>query len=156
MFLVVCEGAVRKWVAPGLQAQVYLVKDALLVLAYIGFLSSRIPTGIHLKAMAGLGTLLMVSLCYLGLQVLNPHSPSILLSIIGFKNYLLYAPLAFVVPYMFSSSKDLEHKLKKYAIIMIPFAALGLAQFAVGPDHWLNNYVTPRCRKRESYGLVWC
>ena len=117
MFLVVCEGAVRKWLVPGLQAEIYLVKDAMLVLAYIGFLSSRVPTGIHLKVMAGLKTLLMLSLVYLALQVFNPNSPSILLSIIGFKNYLLYAPLAFVVPYMFSSSKDLEHKLRKYAII---------------------------------------
>ena len=64
MFLVVCEGAVRKWVIPGLQAEIYLVKDALLVLAYVGFLSSRLPTGIHLKAMAGLKTLLMFSLVY--------------------------------------------------------------------------------------------
>jgi hypothetical protein len=142
MFLVVCEGAVRKWIAPGLQAEIYLVKDAMLVLAYIGFLSSRAPPAIHLKGMAGLKTLLMFSLFYFALQLLNPNSPSRLLSVIGFKNYLLYVPLAFVVPYMFSSSKDLEQKLRKYAIIMIPFAALGLVQFLFGPDHWINSYVS--------------
>jgi hypothetical protein len=142
MFLVVFEGAVRKWIIPDFQAQIYLVKDAMLVLAYIGFVSSSLSTGIHLKAMAGLKTLLMLSAAYLALQVFNPNSPSILLSIVGFKNYLLYAPLAFVVPYMFSSSKDLEHKLRKYAIMMIPFAALGLVQFAFAPDHWINDYVS--------------
>jgi hypothetical protein len=141
MFLVVCEGAVRKWVAPGLQAEIYLVKDAMLVLAYIGFVSSHLPTGSHLKVMAGLKTLLIFSLLYFGVQVINPNSPSILLSIIGLKNYLLYVPLAFVVPYMFSSSKDLEHKLRKYAVLMIPFAALGLVQFTFSPDHWINDYV---------------
>ena len=142
MFLVVCEGALRKWVAPGLQSGIYFVKDAMLVLAYIGFLSSRIPTGIHLKVVAGLRTLLILSLFYLALQVLNPNSPSILLSIMGLKNYLLYAPLAFVVPYMFSSIEDLERILRKYAIMMIPFAALGLVQFSFGPDHWINAYVS--------------
>jgi hypothetical protein len=142
MFLVVCEGAVRKWIAPGLQAEIYLVKDAVLVLAYVGFLSSRTPPGIHLKGMAGLKTLLMLSLFYFALQLLNPNSPSRLLSVIGFKNYLLYAPLAFIVPYMFFSSKDVEHKLKKYAFIMIPFAALGLVQFAFGADHWINGNVS--------------
>jgi hypothetical protein len=142
MLLVVCEGAVRKWLAPGLQAEIYLVKDAVLVLAYIGFFSSRTPPGIHLKGMAGLKTLLMFSLFYLALQFLNPNSPSRLLSVVGLKSYLLYVPLAFVVPYMFSSSKDLEQKLRKYAIIMIPFAALGLVQFAFGPDHWINSYVS--------------
>ncbi|MDX6710431.1 MAG: hypothetical protein QOH96_1447 [Blastocatellia bacterium] len=142
MFLVVCEGVLRKWVFPGLQMEVYLAKDGMLILAYIGFLSSRLPTDSHQKTMVGLKTLLILTLCYLGLQLLNPNSPSILLSIVGLKNYLLYMPLAFIVPYMFSSSKDLERKLRKYAFLMIPFAALGLVQFAFGPDHWINDYVS--------------
>jgi hypothetical protein len=141
MFLLVCEGVIRKLV-PGLQAQIYLLKDGMLVAAYIGFISSRLPTGIHLRAMAALNTLLLVSLVYFGIQLFNPHSPSILLSIVGFKNYLLYPPLAFIVPYMISSSQDLERKLRKYAIIMIPFAGLGLLQFTLGSDHWLNSYVS--------------
>jgi hypothetical protein len=142
MFLVVCEGAIRKWVLPGYQAQIYLVKDGLLVLAYLGFLSSRPPPGAHLKAMAGVKILLIMSLVYFGLQLLNPNSPSPLVSLVGFKNYLLYVPLIFVVPYMFSSSKDVEQKLRKYAILMIPFAGLGLVQFGFGPDHWINGYVS--------------
>jgi hypothetical protein len=141
MFLVVCEGALRKWVMPGLQTQIYLIKDGLLVLAYLGFISSQVPSGVHLKAMAGLRSLLMLSLAYFGMQLFNPNSPSIILSIIGLKNYLLYPPLAFLVPYMFSSSQDLENKLRKYAMIMVPFAAFGLVQFGFGPDHWINNYV---------------
>jgi hypothetical protein len=141
MFLVVCEGIIRKLV-PGLQAQIYLLKDAMLVVAYIGFIGSRVPSGMHVKAMAGLSTLLLLSAAYFGIQVFNPNSPSLLLSIIGFKNYLLYLPIAFIVPYTLSSSKDLDHKLRKYAIIMLPFAGLGLVQFTLGPDHWLNGYVT--------------
>jgi hypothetical protein len=114
----------------------------MLVAAYIGFISSRLPTGIHSRAMAGLSALLLLSLAYFGFELFNPNSPSILLSIVGFKNYLLYPPLAFIVPYMLSSSQDLEHKLRKYAIIMIPFAGLGLFQFTLGADHWLNGYVS--------------
>jgi hypothetical protein len=141
MFLVVCEGILRKLI-PSLQTQIYLLKDAMLVLAYIGFISSRLASGIHLKAMEVLKTLLLLSLIYFGLQLGNPSSPSIILSTIGFKNYLLYAPLAFVVPYMFTSLQNLEDKLRKYAFIMIPFAALGLVQFTLGPDHWINSYVS--------------
>jgi hypothetical protein len=141
MFLVVCEGILRKLI-PSLQTQIYLLKDAMLVLAYIGFISSRLASGIHLKAMEALKTLLLLSLIYFGLQLGNPSSPSIILSTIGFKNYLLYAPLAFVVPYMFTSLQNLEDKLRKYAFIMIPFAALGLVQFTLGPDHWINSYVS--------------
>jgi hypothetical protein len=142
MFLLVCEGALRKWVFPGLQAQIYLIKDGLLLLAYMGFIASRSPADPHLRAMTGLKSLLLLSLVYLGLQLLNPNSPSIVLSLVGFKNYLLYVPLAFIVPYMFSSSEDLEAKLRKYALLMIPFTALGLVQFAFPPDHWINGYLS--------------
>jgi hypothetical protein len=142
MFLVVCEGALRKWAFPGVQQQIYLLKDALLMLAYLGFLFARPPAGAHLSAMTGLKSLVMMTLVYFGLQVWNPNSPSILLSLFGFKNYLLYVPLAFVVPNMFSSSEDVERKLQKYACLMIPFAALGLVQFAFPPDHWINGYVS--------------
>jgi len=141
MFLVVCEGALRKWIFPGFQSQLYLVKDGLLVLAYLAFLAARPPADAHLKDISVLRTLSILSLVYFGLQLLNPNSPSMLLSLIGFKNYLLYVPLAFVVPYMFSSAEDIDQKLRRYAFLMIPFAALGLVQFAVGPDHWLNGYL---------------
>jgi hypothetical protein len=120
--------------------QIYLLKDAMLIAAYLGFISSGPASGIHLRAMVPLRTLLLLSLAYFGMQLGNPNSPSVLLSIVGLKNYLLYVPLAFVVPYMFTSLHDLEHKLRKYAIIMIPFAALGLLQFTLPPDHWINNY----------------
>jgi len=110
--------------------------------AYLAFFISRLPAGVHLKVMTGLKSLLTLSLVYFTLQLFNPNSPSLLLSFVGFKNYLLYPPLAFVVPYMFSSSTDLENKLRRYALIMIPFAALGLVQFALGPDHWINGYLS--------------
>jgi len=141
MFLVVCEGALRKWVLPDYQSQVYFIKDVLLIIAYLGFINVRRASGNHSRVMTGLKTLLICSVFYFGLEVFNSNSPSILLSLVGLKNYLLYPALAFVVPYMFASPKDLEQKLRKYAIIMIPFAALGIIQFAFGPEHWMNGYL---------------
>ena len=142
MFLVVYEGALRKWVFPGYQGPIYFVKDLILVVAYVIFLSSRTPPGVHLKVMAPLRVLLLVSLVYFSLELVNPNSPSILVSVLGLKNYLLYVPLAFLVPYMFTSSEDLEHKLRKYALLMIPCVGLGLIQFALPPTHWLNSYLS--------------
>jgi hypothetical protein len=142
MFLVVCEGAIRKWLLPNYQAQIYLVKDGLLGLAYLLFLMSKPAPGPHVRAMAGLKIIIMMSFMYFALELLNPNSPSFAVSLVGFKNYLLYVPLAFVVPYMFSSSEDLKQKLRNYATLMIPFAALGLVQFGFGPDHWINGYVS--------------
>ena len=45
LVLVVIEGALRKWVFPGLQNQIYLVKDGVLILAYVGFLGSASRNG---------------------------------------------------------------------------------------------------------------
>jgi hypothetical protein len=142
MFLVVYEGALRKWVFPGFQAEVFFVKDLILVIAYVIFLGSRNPPGAHLKIMAPLKVLILLSVVYFLFELVNPNSPSILVSISGLKSYLLYVPIAFLVPYMFTSSEDLERKLRKYAFLMIPCVALGLVQFALPPTHWLNGYLS--------------
>ena len=141
MFLFVFEGAIRKWLLPGLQAQVYLFKDALLIIAYVGFIFHGPPrrwTPAHQKTVR-----FLMSLCvlYYLIEVFNPNSPSILLSIAGFKNYALYFPLAFIVAHMFTSRQDLEMKIRRYAWVMIPVGVLGLVQFSLGPAHWLNAYV---------------
>ena len=142
MFLVVYEGALRKWVFLGFQAEIFFVKDVILVVAYVIFLASPKPPGAHLKAIAPLRILLLASLVYFLFELVNPNSPSMLVSVVGLKNYLLYVPIAFLVPYMFTSSEDLEHKLRKYALLMTPCVALGLVQFALPPTHWLNGYLS--------------
>ena len=47
MFLVVFEGAVRKWVLPGFQAQIFFVKDLILIAAYGAFLAASPRSGAH-------------------------------------------------------------------------------------------------------------
>lgn len=142
LFLLVVEGGLRKWVLPEFQASIYLIKDVMLILAYAAFLTARLPPSPHTIKMRGLKSLMIASLIYFTLQVFNPNSPSWLLSLVGLKNYLLYAPLVFVVPYLFTSALDMERKLKTYALMMFPFVALGLVQFGFGPDHWLNGYLS--------------
>jgi hypothetical protein len=142
MFLLVYEGALRKWVLPGSQSVIFFVKDAILIIAYIAFLFSRSAPGAHLKVMTTLKALVGISLVYFLFELINPNSPSVLVSIYGLKSYLLYVPLAFIVPYMFTSSEDLEQKLRKYALLMIPCVALGLVQFAFPSTHWINGYLS--------------
>jgi hypothetical protein len=142
MFLLVYEGALRKWVLPGLQAEIFFAKDFILIIAYVAFLSSHRPSSAHLKVIGTLKILISILLVYLLFELINPNSPSMLVSISGLKNYLLYMPLVFIVPYMFTSSEDLERKLRKYALLMFPCVALGLVQFAFPPTHWINGYLS--------------
>jgi hypothetical protein len=76
--LLVFEGASRKWAFPSAQAQIYLIKDVILLCVYLGFiLDSRrklpSPKGVGL-----IQNVLRLSFIFGCFQILNPNSPSIL------------------------------------------------------------------------------
>jgi hypothetical protein len=141
MFLMIFEGALRKWVLPGLQGQIYFAKDGLILLALVGFMVERKP-GSNTALVGHIHLLLALTGAFCMLQLANPNSPSPLLGLLGIKNYLLYAALFLMVPHIFSSPDDVERKLKTYMLIMIPVALLGLAQFMMPAEHWINAQVT--------------
>ncbi|MGJ0513390.1 O-antigen ligase family protein [Methylocystis sp.] len=141
ILLVLFEGALRKWVFPSLQAQIYFIKDWLLIVALAGFIAHARDRGSHEGQMTGLKVLLLVSLVYFSLQIANPNSPTPLVGLLGLKAYMLYVALLLMIPYVFQSRADLDRKLKRLMLIMIPIALLGLMQFALPASHWLNTYV---------------
>src|SRR6202048_4490781 len=140
--LMVFEGALRKWAFPWAQAQLYLVKDAILLAVYVGFmLDSRknlpSPKGVGLiKIVLGIG---FVFGC---IEVFNPNSPSILVGLMGVKTYFLYAPIAFILPYAIKSREHLFVLIRRYLIMAIPVAVLGFVQIMAGPGSSLNTYVS--------------
>src|SRR4051794_16447901 len=85
--LLVFEGALRKWAFPWAQAQIYLVKDVILLAAYVGFL---IDGRRHQRAVRDAGLIkivLILGLIFGSIEVLNPNSPSILVGLAGLKTY---------------------------------------------------------------------
>jgi O-antigen ligase len=141
MILMVFEGALRKWLLPQFETQIYLLKDALVLVAFFGFMSTSRPVGSHERMMQALKLLIIINVFMCFLQLSNPASPSFLVAIIGVKNYVLYMLVAFMVPYAFSSGEDLERKLKIFMFLMIPVCVLGLVQFFSPPDSFINVYV---------------
>jgi hypothetical protein len=141
--LMVFEGALRKWAFPWAQAQVYLVKDAILLAVYLGFL---LDSGIkNLPSPKGIGlikTVVIVTFVFGCIEVLNPNSPSILVGLMGLKAYFLYAPVAFILPYAISSREHLFILIRRYLIMAIPVAVLGFLQIMAGPGSSLNTYVS--------------
>jgi hypothetical protein len=142
MVLMIFEGALRKWIFPGFQAQIYLLKDLLLLIAFFGFLHARRTVGVHEPLTRSLKIALGVTAAFCFVEIVNPHSPSLMVGLIGFKNYLLYAVLLIMVPYLFKSHDDLRGKLNGYMLLMIPVALLGLVQFFSPPDSFINTYVS--------------
>src|SRR2546421_2143947 len=139
--LMVFEGALRKWAFPSAQAQLYLVKDVILLAVYLGFLldsQKKLPSpkGVGLiKIVLGIG---FVFGC---IEVFNPNSPSILVGLMGVKTYFLYAPVAFILPYAIKSREHLFVLIRRYLIMAIPVAVLGFVQIMAGPASSLNVYV---------------
>jgi hypothetical protein len=141
MFLLVFEGAIRKWLLPGSQDLIYFAKDALLVGAYVGFFRRR-PRWSYPKApvlYAGLAFAILLGL----FQIFNPKLPNFLVGVLGFKAYFLYVPLIFVVPSVFRDDAELARFLKRYVLVVFPVVLLSLAQFFSPAGSILNTYAQP-------------
>jgi hypothetical protein len=140
--LLVFEGALRKWAFPSAQAQIYLVKDAILLAVYLGFVLDGRRSQPALRGVGWIRNVLFLAFAFGCLEVFNPNSPSILVGLTGLKTYFLYVPIAFILPYAFESREHLLHKIRLYLVMAIPVALLGFIQVAAGPDSFLNTYVS--------------
>jgi hypothetical protein len=140
--LLVFEGALRKWVFPWGQAGIYLVKDAIVLAVYFGFLLDGQRNQPALRSAGPIKFVLILSFVFGCLEVLNPNSPSILVGLVGLKTYFLYAPVAFILPYAIKSREHLFDLIRRYLIMAIPVAVLGFVQIAAGPESRLNTYVS--------------
>jgi hypothetical protein len=140
--LMIFEGALRKWVFPWAQAQVYLAKDVLLLFAYLGFVLSGRRGQSGLRGTDSIRAILLLAFVFGCLEVLNPYSPSIFVGLLGVKDYFLYAPLAFILPYAFTSREQFFRLIRLYLLLAIPVAVLGFVQVAAGPTSFINTYVS--------------
>jgi hypothetical protein len=140
--LLVFEGALRKWALPSAQAQIYLVKDVILLGVYLGFVLDARRNQPVLRGVASIKVVLLLAFTFGCFEVLNPNSPSLLVGLTGVKTYFLYAPIAFILPYAFKSREHLFHMIRRYLVLAIPVALLGFMQVAAGPDSFLNTYVS--------------
>lgn len=140
--LMVFEGALRKWVFPGAQAEIYFLKDAVLLAAYLGFLLDGRKGQIRLQGVTWIRILLVLYVIFAIIEIFNPNSPSILVWLIGFKSYFLYAPIAFILPYIIESRQHLLDLVRRYLIMACPVAALGFIQVVAGPGSSINTYVS--------------
>lgn len=139
MVLLILEGAIRKWIFPGAQDIVYFGKDLLLLSIYAGFLTRNRP-GLRPPQLQVLFGLLGSGALFGILQVFNPHLPSLLVGVLGFKAYFFYVPLFWVLPASFSSDAELSRFLRRYGMIAIPVGLLAAAQFVSPSSSALNTY----------------
>lgn len=141
LFLLILEGALRKWVFPGLQEAIYLAKDLVLAGAYLRFFGEKIIHHERLFLSHQLNPFLAL-LFFWGLaEAFNPYLPNLLVGAFGLKAYFYYIPLFYILPELFSAKQGLIQFLAFYALCSIPISVLGIIQFFSPLDSPLVTYL---------------
>lgn len=140
LVLVVIEGALRKWALPQASQLIYFFKDFVLIGAYLAYFASPQPQNrFRIKNETIKGLVYLVALwCFF--EIFNPGLGSPIIGIFGARNYLLYIPLMWMIPALFSSEEELYKFLRHYLLLLIPVGLLAIAQYFSPPQSPLNVY----------------
>jgi len=129
-WLLLFEGAFRKWFLPGLSTPLLLVRDPVVLAIYVAALAGgNFPSTLFIPCIGGLAIACSIaSLSGLGtMQV----------TIFGLHANFLHLPLIFVIPKYFDLT-DVRRMGKWVLIVLVPMAALATLQFRAGPDARIN------------------
>ena len=132
--LLIFEGALRKWVAPGLSAPLLLIRDPVgLLILLEAFRTNRWPS--RWSEVAGI---LAVGFLLLGaIQIIVVNNP-LIAALYGLRSYLLPFPVAFVMGENLTA-EDLRNFGRWTIWILLPMTALEVAQYLAPPGSFLNR-----------------
>ncbi len=132
-FLLLFEGAVRKWFLPSsLSPAMAVIRDPVLMYIYwMAFRSGKLPSS---PFVISCGVLAVLSF----LAGLMPDRNTLFVDLYGVRTNFLHMPFIFLVPKFFSA-KDVVRMGKWCLIIMIPVSFLMVDQFMSSPDAWINK-----------------
>lgn len=149
LFLAVVEGALRKWAFPQASQLIYFAKDLVLVGAYIRYfcVDFRNTPG---RLSENLKTLLMFAVGWAFWETFNSGTGSIAAGLFGWRAYVIYLPVCFLVSDLFRNADGLRRFLQVYCAFALPVALLGVAQFYAPTDSPLNVYAHSASAGEES------
>jgi len=138
-WLLIFEGALRKWVFPDYQRALFFVRDPFVATIYFLSLKDRVWPRTSLFTMlalfmAWLGAGLIVVELFSGVIFARTE---FLLAIYGWREYFWNIPLAFVIGECFSRD-DLTRLFKYTLLVSIPIAVLCFFQSSAGEASILN------------------
>ena len=138
LFLLIFEGALRKWVVPQFSAPLLIVRDPVAILIYVLALRARVfPFNVYVVSI----TIIAILSWAAGIIVLAPYvamKTVLLITAYGVRSDFLHLPLIFILPAVL----DLEDvkRIGRWTIIgMIPMALLMAAQFNATPESFINT-----------------
>jgi hypothetical protein len=134
-WLLIFEGALRKWLLPELSTPLLLVRDPVVLLIYFQAMRThRFPVNgamfTYLAIMTAFGLLALV-------QTLGGIGGGALVAAYGLRTNFLHLPLIFLLPIVFSY-EDVVKFGRWILLISLPMAPLMVMQFLSSPSSWIN------------------
>jgi hypothetical protein len=135
-WLLIFEGALRKWILPPLSPVLLIVRDPIVLIAYFQALEHDLfPKDKFTKSIIGLAFIFL----FVHLAVLILEGNNLLNVIVfGMRTNFLHLPFIFLIAKVFDI-EDVKRIGKWVLILSLPMALLMVLQFNVSPEHFLNR-----------------
>lgn len=133
LWLLIFEGALRKWILPGLQQPLLLVRDPIAIyLVCVGLQRGWIRSG-YAKTMMAVSTISLVFTMAVG------HH-NLIVGLFGWRIYFFHFPMIFVMAKVLTRD-DLMKMARFILYVSIPMTALVVMQFYSPQSAWVNRSV---------------
>jgi len=137
-WLLLIEGALRKWVLPQLSNPLLIIRDPLVLLIYVLAFRARVfPRNAWMYSL-GVIAFLSLAASAIALQPYLPIDRIVLVSGFGFRANFLHLPLIFLMPRVLRQ-EDVKWIGRWILLLLGPMALLMIAQFHAAPDSLLNR-----------------
>ena len=129
-FLLIFEGALRKWVLPSLSGPLLVIRDPILLAIYVQALRRNLwPWNGWVLATLGLAVACVLASLAVGCPLK--------ITLFGLRTDFWQIPLIFLMPAILSREDVM--RIGKWMLLLLPgMAILALLQFRAGPGHWIN------------------
>lgn len=153
-FILVFDGALRKWVIPQASELLYFFKDFVLLGAYFRYYI--IPRGEDRYPLTNnwVNIFIVIASGWCIFQAFNPNLGSPIVGLLGLKSYLFYIPLIWMLPSLFRSEEELYIFLRNHLFLLLPVGILGIVQFFSPIDHPINQYIPGRNEPIATFGFA--
>lgn len=137
-WLLLLEGALRKWVVPQLSNPLLVVRDPIVLGIYLLALRARVfPRNLWAIALAAVAALTLITTFVQLLPYIEPKTIALVAGF-GFHANYLHLPLIFVMASVLRR-EDLERIGKWTLLLLVPMSVLLVAQFRAAPDAFVNR-----------------
>lgn len=146
-FLLIFEGALRKWVLPGLSDLLLIIRDPLaIVMLFFAWKANILKVNGYIIAMSAITILSVIATFFTGHQ-------NIVVTVYGARIFLIQFPFIFVIGSVFSK-EDVIKVGKLLLWISIPMTILIVLQFYSPQSAWVNRGVGGDLEGAGFYGAL--